>query len=295
MVATRSRCGASLTVCAVAALAVMTAAQTPAFSYTTVDFPGATLTSVFGINAGGEVVGIYRDAKRETHGFVRRGEMFVSIDFPGALATVARGISPSGDIVGSYRFAGEPEGNAHGYVFNRQGGFSKIDAPGHISTVAVRLLANGTIVGCFHDTEPMQMHGMRFAGNKVSGFDRGASMHTGATPDGKKIVGFYTDMGDVKRDRAYLLEGATFTPFDVPGSSASSAQDINPSGAIVGTYRDPAGKTHGFIREGSQFTTIDVPAATTTNAQGINPGGTVVGSFGDASGATHGFVANRKR
>lgn len=284
-----------LTICAVAALAVVSTAQTRTFSFTTVDFPGATLTNVFGINASGEIVGLYRDAMRETHGFVRRGETFSSIEFPGASFTSARGISPSGDVVGAYRLPGEPEGNAHGYVLSRQGQFSKVDAPGHTSTVAVRMLPDRTILGCYHETDPMDMHGMRFAGNRVSGFDRGASMHTGGTPDGKKIVGFYTDTLDGKRERSYLLEGTTFTPFDVPGSSSTSAQDISTSGAIVGVYQDPAGKTHGFIREGSQYTTIDVPGATGTRVFGINPGGTVVGAFVGANGVTHGFVANRGR
>src|SRR4030095_11285015 len=90
------------------------------FEFSAVDFPDATFTQAFGINAAGEVVGVYRDATGKQHGFLRSGETFTSIDFPGAAATDARGISPGGDIVGTYRQAGEPGINFHGYLLTRQ-------------------------------------------------------------------------------------------------------------------------------------------------------------------------------
>ncbi len=186
----------------------------------------------------------------QTHGFVRRGETYASIDFPGAAWTNARGIGPSGDVLGAYRMPGEPDVNQHGYRLARDGQFSRIDFPGHISTVPVRLLPDGTIVGCYHDAAGMDsMHGMTLVKNTFGGFDRAMTMHEGATPDGKTIVGYFTEMTDMKRNRGYVLEGTNFTPFDVPGSVSTTAIDISASGAIVGVLRS-SGREDSRLRSG---------------------------------------------
>lgn len=284
-----------LAVCAVVALTLGVAAQEREPSYAPLDFPGAGATTITGINADGQMVGFYRDTAGQTHGFVRRGQSYTSIDFPSAAWTNARGIGASGDVLGADRMPGEPDANQHGYRLGRDGQFSKIDFSGHVSTVPVRLLPDGTIVGCYHDTAGMDsMHGMTFVKNAFSGFDRAMTMHEGATPDGKTIVGYVTDMTDMRRNRGYVLEGSSFTPFDVPGSVSTTAIDINASGIIVGVFEAPTGKTHGFVREGSEYATLDVPGARNTSAWGINSGGTIVGAFVDAAGVTHGVVVTRK-
>jgi probable HAF family extracellular repeat protein len=284
-----------LAVSAVVVLTLGVAAQERETSYTPLDFPGAAATTMTGINADGQMVGFYRDAAGKTHGFVRRDQTYVSIDFPDAAWTNARGISASGEVLGAYRMAGEPDVNQHGYRLALDGQFSRIDFPGHVSTVPVRLLPDGTIIGCYHDAAGMDsMHGMTLVKNAFSGFDRATTMHQGATPDGRMIVGYFTDMTDMRRNRGYVLEGTTFTPFDVPTSVSTIAIDISASGAIVGVYEAPAGTTHGFVREGAQYATLDVPGARNTSAWGINSAGTIVGAFVDAGGVTHGFVATRK-
>ena len=278
------------------ALAVVPAtAGERSFVFSSIDFPGATFTQAFGISAGGEVVGVYRDATGKQHGFLRSGKTFTSIDFPGAAATDVRGISPGGDLVGTYRQDGEPGLNFHGYLLTRHGEFFHVDFPGHISTIVQRILADGTILGCYHDTDIMgTMYSMVASRDGFTDFDRATTMHTGATPDGKKIVGLFTDMTTmIPLSRGYLFDGLNFIPFDVPGSTLTSAYDINPSGDIAGFYRDAAGVFHGFLEEDWQFTAIDVPGATNTRVFGINAGGDVTGLYIDASGKTHGFVGSR--
>jgi probable HAF family extracellular repeat protein len=65
-------------------------------------FPGAIRTSPEGINAKGQVVGIYIDKSGASHGFQWKGTTYASIDFPGSVLTYANSINQSGVIVGGY-------------------------------------------------------------------------------------------------------------------------------------------------------------------------------------------------
>jgi hypothetical protein len=262
--------------------------------FTTIDFPGAVLTNAQGINAGGEIVGAYNDAgtPSRTHGFVLSGERFQSIDVPGSRATVARGIGPGGDIVGTYQNPNETGGvPAHGFLLNSRGEFFGVDYPGHINTIAQRILPDGTILGCYHDNDTMgSMHGMLLSPRR--GFEaiaEGMSMHNGATPDGRLIVGLFTDMDG--RGKGYLIDRGRFEPFEVPGATSTAGWDINQAGVAVGVYRDGAGRFHGFQYDGTAFLSIDFPGATATRVFGINAGGDMVGAYVDAAGRTHGFLA----
>ena len=265
-----------------------------------IDVPGATLTVAQGINAGGDIVGWYADASKKQHGFVRSGEdSWTSIDFPTedpsnpVAATDARGIGPGGDIVGTYRLTHEPTTvPAHGYLLTKHGEFLHVDHPDHINTIAQRILPNGTILGCYHDTDTMStMHGMMTGRGGVSALDMGMTMHNGATPDGKRITGLWSDSSN--HGHGYLLQGDDFTSFDVPGSLSTAAWDMNARREIVGVYTDANKKIHGFLVDADwQFTTIDVAGATITRAFGINSGGDVVGAY-VTGGITHGYVAHR--
>ena len=85
-------------------------------NFTSIDFPGATLTWITGINPRGEILGFYLDADGNMHGFVLSNGNFKSIDIPGALFTEANGINPEGDIVGRYVTS---DGKVHGYLLSR--------------------------------------------------------------------------------------------------------------------------------------------------------------------------------
>ena len=261
------------------------------FVYSSLDFPGATLTNAQGINSAGDIVGFYRDRDGRFHGFLLSGEGFRSIDSPGAVATDARGISPQGEIVGTYT---DGQGRLHGYRLSA-GVFTTVDVPGHLNTIAQRITATGTIVGCFHDTDTMgTMHGIVINGDGMIDFYVPASMHNGASPDGHRIAGLYTDM-TTGRGRAYLLDNGSFMPFDVPESIFTAAWDMNPAGEIVGVYQDRARQAHGFLLSAGEVTSIDYPDTNATRAFGINPRGDVVGSYVDTNGRTHGFLLSRTR
>jgi uncharacterized membrane protein len=288
--------GATKLVATTVCLAILTIAghgAERALVFTSIDFPGAILTNAQGINAGGEIVGTYNDAgtPSRTHGFVLSGGQFQSIDFPGARATVARGIGPGGDIVGTYQNASEPTGVPnHGFLLNNHGEYARVDYPGHINTIPQRILPDGTMLGCYHDSDTMDsMHGMLISRRGVEAIPQGMSMHNGATPDGRLIVGLFTDMDG--RSKGYLATRSRFEPFEVPGAAATAGWDINQAGVVVGVYRDDAGRFHGFQFDGVEFGSIDFPGAAATRAFGINARGDVVGSYLDTAGRTHGFLA----
>ena len=262
--------------------------------FTTLDVPGAVSTSAGGINARGVIVGSYVDATHQSHGYLFRDGQFTTIDFPGSAFTEAWGVGPDGDVVGDYRFAGEPTVNFHGYMRTKDGVFVPVNDPPHINTVAQRILPDGTIIGCRHDTDQMStMRGIVISAEGViTELDQFGSMGTGGTPDGRRIVGFYTNMAE-NRVEGFLIDNGEFTPLFVPGSTITRAFDINPAGEIVGV-NVTAGVFHGFALMDGSYVSIDVPGATGTRAWGINARGDIVGVY--ATGATnHGFLRKATR
>ena len=260
--------------------------------FSTIDFPGAVLTNAQGINALGELVGSYTDTDGKTHGFLRSGEQYRSIDFPAARLTQLRGINPTGDLVCTYQSPTESGGvPSHGFLMTRRGGFFQVDYPGHQNTIAQRILADGTILGCYHDTDTMgTMHGLVVSRHGFDAMAESTTMNNGATPDGKLIVGLFTDMMD-NRGKGYILDRGKFSPLEAPGASFTAAWDVNPSGVIVGVFTDGAGAVHGFRYDGQTFGRVDVPGARATRVFAINAQGDMAGAFVDAAGRTHGFMA----
>jgi uncharacterized membrane protein len=91
-----------------------------AFSFTTVDVPGAPpgATGALGINGAGQIVGDFFDAAgKRTNGFLRAATgTFTTIHVPGAITTSAHGINDAGQIAG-YFYAAPHE--RHGFVTTR--------------------------------------------------------------------------------------------------------------------------------------------------------------------------------
>jgi uncharacterized membrane protein len=91
-----------------------------------------------------------------------------------------------------------------------------------------------------------------------------------------------------------LAADPVFTTIHLPGSSFTTARDINAQGEIVGRYGGADNHTHGYLRSpDGTFTSIDVPGANLTAALGVNSHHEIVGAsrFPGEPGATrHGFL-----
>jgi probable HAF family extracellular repeat protein len=256
-----------------------------AFTFTTIDVPGASATFADGINDAGQIVGTNNTAGN-FHGFLDIGGSFTTIDVPGAFDTGAHGINDAGQIVGNFSVGGPLSPTIFPHGFLRDTGFTVVDAPFAIT-----------------GTQPFGISGAgdKIVGNFFKGFgplaflDTGGSFTTidppgavlasafGINSMGDKIVGQFSTHG-------FLDIGGSFTIIDVPGGLGTSANGVNDAGQVVGFFVDGAG-THGFLDIGGSFTTIDVPGAPATFANGINNAGQIVGEFEDSAGISHGFLA----
>jgi uncharacterized membrane protein len=232
--------------------------------FITIDPPGASgaLTTATEINNREQIRGYYLDAGGIAHGFLRdRKGVFTPIDHPdGPLATVALDINKNrGQIVGAYTDAEE---TTHGFLLDK-GVFTTIDPPDATFAEAGGINDRGQIVGPYLDAE-------------------------GA------VHGFLRDRG-----RGPPRDKGIFTTIDVPGALATSADDINDRGQIVGTYSEvsntrPINTPRTYLLDEGSFTLIDVLGADCTVSGHINDRGQFVGSFFDAGGPVRGFLRDKK-
>ena len=265
--------------------------------FTTVDVPsslvgvsGTLQTEVNGINAKGDIVGDY----------------FAPPGAPGAPACTA------------WNADGSPKPECiRGFLF-RHGEFSDVLVPGHPGSIPNSITSNGSIYGCLHDFDLMaSMFGFARLPAGDGGGQEGDSaefryisllagggelidpaeqvpdsMNNGATPNGKTIVGLYTDMNTM-HTHGYIVRNGKFYTYDVPGSLATTVWGINPDRDFVGVYRSADNNRHGFLQrwDASAPISIDYPGALRTAAYGINPAGAIVGDYIDANGNDHGFLA----
>ena len=256
-------------------------AETP--GYTTIDYPGATSTSAWGINNRGDVVGVYTLADKTVHGFLWRGGQLTAIDFPGAAATDAWGINSQGDILGDYTL----DGVTHTFVLTA-GRFVTVDVPGATLTSLAGINTTGRLFGIYNLPDK-STHTVVIKGQETINYDYpgGVTQGNGMNNPGD-LVGNYTIAGVT---HGYLQSDGKFTTFDFPNSAFTGAYGISDSGDIVGRYRDASGATHGYVYSGGTFTAIDIPGATQTAVSAINSVGDFAGRY-TSGGISHAFVMN---
>ena len=279
-------------------------AEEQQYVFTSIDKPGAYSTNAMGINARGDIVGVYDnpgDARWIYRGFLFSKGIYTEIDYPDpdAIMTFPVGISPSGDIVGYYYEDTNGDGNTdytHGFLRTKEGAYSKVDYEDPLVQGLTRILPDGTMIGMTYTMHPIMISGKTYTERADI-----LGCHYGATPNGKQLVGTYYN----PFPRAYLIDNGTFIPFDVFDGIISVAWGISPSGnTIVGTYKHTPSydyfEGHGFIAERKgldvedwNFTEVVYPDATViaTRIFGINAGGDIVGAYNHSDGIWHGFVA----
>jgi probable HAF family extracellular repeat protein len=192
-------------------LAVAHPASAAAFTFTTIDVPGAVpgSTGAGGINNSGQIVGSFAAGAR-THGFLDTGGSFTSIDVPGAsgAGTIASGINDAGQVVGYF----QDSTTTHGFL-DVGGSFTTIDVPGARFTSAQGINDAGQIVGYFNDGT--FDHGFLDTGGSFTTIDvPGTSFNVaGGINDAGQIVGTF--------ESSFAVEhGFLATPVAEPSSLA---------------------------------------------------------------------------
>jgi probable HAF family extracellular repeat protein len=288
------------------ALSPFAFAQT--FQFAQFDVPGAHLTSPFGVNGAGQIVGLYLDSSEVPHGFLRDTDgSYTTIDYPGATFTTAAGINARGEIVGRWT---DSDGNTHAYVRTPENTFSSLDptAPCVVTslpTVAHGINDAGDIAGRCWDINGNEYGFIR---NHVDGtytilrFPGSLSSDAWALTMGKvggnapvpEVLGDYSDATGYVHGLIWSPSGG-FTTLDVPGHQ-TGLRWRNQRGDITGIYGTDDGALHGFLFRQGAVTTVDYPGSV-SNAGTllINDKGLIVGGFDDSNGNEHGFIAVQLR
>jgi uncharacterized membrane protein len=285
----------SLLVLTVLALAASAAAQ---FTFTSIDFPGGTLTTARGINNHGDIVGSYRIVPPR-HALLIQGGNFIPLA-PGSVLDTnfseAYKSNDRGDVVG--QFIGN-DGFVHGFLLSN-GTVTTLDFPGASDTFAFAINESGTVVGYWDLLDAvgnvLAYHGFiwkngGFTEANFPGSADTAALGINASGD---IVGLWDSGVTSPFGHGFVCSGnGQCSSFDVPGAPITQADAINAQGEIVGTYIDSGGAQHAFLDAGGNFTSFDFPGAVASAAWGINSAGQVVGTYRNAlpNNAPHGFLA----
>jgi probable HAF family extracellular repeat protein len=136
------------------------------YTYSTIDFPSASYTQAYGINAKGQIVGSYGTFPN-AHGFLYSGGSYATLNDPAAnQGTYAYGINAKGQIVGTY----EHSYATHGFLYSG-GSYQTLDDPMGIgNTSAFGINAKGQIVGFYQDSNGLY-HGFLYSGGSYVTLD----------------------------------------------------------------------------------------------------------------------------
>src|SRR5215469_10361048 len=202
------------------------------FTFTAINFPGATRTRAVGLNDSGDIVGDYRDASGVFHGYLLSQGTFTTFDPPGSLRTRGNDINNSGVIGGHFLGNDKVE---HSYLLD-QGNFTIFDFPGASGTAFQGMNDRGDVVGGYNDSSG-RGHGFLLSDGNFTTIDFPGAFSTtfpGSISANGDIVGFYDDKSGLFH--GFQLEGGSFSTIDFPGAVSTVALRVNEPGQVVGFY-----------------------------------------------------------
>ena len=279
-------------------LLVITSAATcfAQYNFTTVDYPGATITRLVGLNDHREIVGNYTLPGGVRHALIYLKGKLTALDPNGILGShmsAANQINDRGDISGWY----VDEVGRHGYVL-RDGVVNTIDYPGASFTQVNGVTDTDAVIGHFIGSDG-HFHGFVLQDGAFRQIDFPGANDTFPfyMNAGGDIAGEWTPFSGVAGHGFILTKDGQWTSFDAPGAPDNStfAIGINDRGLVLGEFFQSSGLPRVFVVRSSQlqsleaFSFIDFPWQASF-PETINNSGAFVGFYSDATG-THGFVA----
>ncbi len=232
--------------------------------YTTIDDPHAPACAPFdsamGIDARGEIAGVYYDSNFLPHGWLYSRGAYTPLSDPLAVnGTQPFSMNPEGDIVGYYLDA---TCNEHGFLLHA-GVYTRIDDPNAVysptactsnnsfGTIAYGINPQGEIVGYYYDSNGGG-HGFLWRAGTFTPIDDPSAGPFGTYPNSINaqgdITGGYLDSNNIVN--GFIWSKGTLTPFREPdaGPGGTSPYAITANGSILGAYEDTNSVSHGFMR-----------------------------------------------
>lgn len=266
--------------------------QILAYSFTTVDVPGATETDAIAISDRGTIAGFYFDDNGASHGFVRtRDNKFATVDPAGSVFTQLWGINSHDVAVGFYQDA---TGRLHGFERDPDGLITTVDMPNVPDTVLLGINAQGDGVGGIDLGDQSTIIGLRVTRGIFSTFEDPSAAPMLTQGNGINDTGLVTGafIDPQEHELGFLLDHGSFTTLDFPGSELTYASNTSNRGVSVGEYATHS-LTHGFLLD-QEFFSFDFPDSLVSSVGGINSHGEVVGRYRSVPGGQrHGFFAAR--
>ena len=252
-------------------------------------YPGSLLTEGWNINQDNSVVGYYDTPDGRRHGFVARPAM----DTPPAVdagdttpqADTEPGAIPYGVIptIENYTFetievpgvdflsvtASSDFEDYAGYTKSEDGQkdvaftlidgvFTTYDFPGSQNTYFFALGNNGDAAGYYMDSDGRH-HGVILQDGALQEYNFPNAVETeiyGISDATGALTGNFTDASGVRRG----FSGDEI--IEVTGASATFADFVNASGAVVGSYVDVNGAYHPYVRNpNGKYTSVEIPFA----------------------------------
>jgi len=156
----------------------------------TFDYPGATGTTMLGINDSGDIAGGFSKGGN-SDGFLynKSKNTFTTISYPSATETHAYSVNSSDVVVGWYMDTG---GHEHGFVWN-SGSYSSLDYPGASWTNILGINNSGLIAGTYQSGG--FPHGFLFDGKTYTAVDvpDGTETTLSKVNNNKNVAGIVSD------------------------------------------------------------------------------------------------------
>jgi hypothetical protein len=217
-------------------------------TFSTVDYPGTTNTTLNGINDDGTIVGAYMNEYGQYHGFsLTKDGSYALIDcpsdYPDTSTTIPTGINNNGTIVGYC--------STYGYQgFSLSGGtFTFINHPDETyGTYLHGINDEGVIVGYYRTSSVWSAFSFVNGNYTIIAYpDSFSTKFAYGINNLDAIVGQYEDTRGFIH--GYILSGGAYTPFYYPGSYADTTglNGINSTGLLVGWYYGTDSLNHAFL------------------------------------------------
>jgi probable HAF family extracellular repeat protein len=231
---------------------------------------GGNVSSAYGINNSGQIVGGARTSSGAHHAFLYSGGTMIDLGTLGGTASQARSINNHGQVVG---YAENASGNPHAFLFSGNGPMQDLGTLGGVS-IAYGINDSGDVVGystgspstrafIYSGSGPMQSMGTLPNGSISTAFAINNNRQTVGYADSSLLIrAFVCNRNGPLQDLGVLADRKTW------------ATSINDTGLIAGYYQ------YSSVHEGFLYnsnTGVVESMGAETEASDVNNLGQVVG------------------